>query len=69
MEIVSGYRTYSHSDKNNSASSINTTLWHYLGTKHLDFRRENNGIPGVLIKEIWYAGLLCGLVGKMGQQV
>ena len=30
----------------------NTALWHYLGTKHLDFRRENNSTPGVLIKEI-----------------
>ena len=38
--------------KNGSASSINTTLWHYLGTKHLDFGHENNSIPGVLIEEI-----------------
>ena len=22
--------------------------------KHLDFRHDNNSIPGVLIKEIWY---------------
>ena len=29
-------------------------LWHYLGTKHLDFRHENNSTPGILIKEIWY---------------
>ena len=34
---------------------INTTLWHYLSTKHLDFRRENNSTPGVLIKKIQYA--------------
>ena len=30
-------------------------MWHYLGTKYLDFRRENNSTPGVLIKEIWYS--------------
>ena len=32
---------------NSSAPSNNTALWHYLGTKHLDFSRENNGTPGV----------------------
>ena len=31
--------------KNSSVSLINTTLWHYLGTKHLI-------TPGVLIEEI-----------------
>ena len=40
--------------KNSRASSINTALWHYLGTKHLDFRCENNNTPGVLIEEIRY---------------
>ena len=40
--------------KNSSAPLNNTALWHYLGTKHLDFRCENNSNPGVLIKEIWY---------------
>ena len=40
--------------KNSSAFSINTALWHYLGTKHLDFRHENNSTPGVLIEEIRY---------------
>ena len=28
--------------------------WHYLGTYNLDFRRENNSTPGVLIEEIRY---------------
>ena len=31
----------------------NTALWHYLGTKCLDFRHENNSTLGVLIEEIW----------------
>ena len=44
--------------KNSSAPSNNTTLWHYLGTKHLDFRRENNSTPGALIEEIWYVVIL-----------
>ena len=35
--------------KNSSAPSNNTALWHYLGTKHLDFRHKNNR---VLIKEM-----------------
>ena len=35
-------------------SLINTALWHYLGTKDLDFKHENNSTPGVLIEEIWY---------------
>ena len=37
--------------KNSSAPSINTVLWHYLGTKCLDFMGENNSTPGVLIEE------------------
>ena len=41
--------------KNSCTSSNNTALWHYLGTKHLNFRSENNNTPGVLIKEIQYA--------------
>ena len=28
--------------KNSSATTNNTALWHYLGIKHLDFRREND---------------------------
>ena len=40
--------------KNSNIPSNNTTLWQYLGTKHLDFRRENNSTPGVLIKKILY---------------
>ena len=43
-----------HVCKNSSAPSINAALWHYLGTYNLDFRRENNSTPGVLIKEIRY---------------
>ena len=39
--------------KNSSAPSNNTALWHYLGTKHLDYRRENNSTSAVLIEEIW----------------
>ena len=39
--------------KNSNAPSNNTVLWHYLGTKHLNFRHENNSIPGVLIKEVY----------------
>ena len=35
--------------KNNSTPSNNTILWHYLGTKHLYFRRKNNSTPGVLL--------------------
>ena len=38
--------------KNSSAPSNNTALWHYLVTKYLDFRLDNNRTPGVLIKEI-----------------
>ena len=38
----------------NSSPSINAALWHYLGTYNLDFRRENNSTPGVLIEEIRY---------------
>ena len=41
--------------KNSSAPSINAALWHYLGTNNLDFRRENNSTPGVLIEEIRYS--------------
>ena len=40
--------------KNSNAPSNNIALWHYLSTKHLDFRHESNSTPGVLIKEIWY---------------
>ena len=40
--------------ENSSASLIGTTLWHYLGTKHLDFRHENNSALGVLIEETQY---------------
>ena len=43
-----------HMYKNSSTSSINATLWHYLGTYNLDFRHENNSTLGVLIKEIRY---------------
>ena len=43
-----------HVCKNSSAPSINAALWHYLGTYNLDFRRENNSTPGVLIEEILY---------------
>ena len=32
--------------KNSSAPLNNTALWHYLGTKYLDFRHENNSTPG-----------------------
>ena len=38
--------------RNSSAPSSNTTLWHYLDTKQLDFSHENDSTPGVLIKEI-----------------
>ena len=37
--------------KSSSAPSDNTVQWHYLDTKHLDFRCST---PGVLIKEIQY---------------
>ena len=40
--------------KNSTAPSNNITLWQYLGTKHLDFRYENNNTSGVLIKKILY---------------
>ena len=33
--------------KNGSAHLKNTTLWYYLGTKNLDYRRENNSTPGI----------------------
>ena len=36
--------------KNSSTPWNNTILWHYLGMKHLDFRRKNNSTPGVLVK-------------------
>ena len=39
--------------KNSSTYSNNTALWHYLGMKHLDFKRDNNSTSGVLIEEIW----------------
>ena len=39
---------------NSSAPLSNTVLWHYLGTKHLDFRCENDRTPAVLIEEIRY---------------
>ena len=45
--------------KTSSTPSNNTTLWHYLGTKHLDFRHEHNSTPGVLIKEIQTLQLQC----------
>ena len=35
--------------KNSSTLLNNTTLWYYLGTKHLDSRCENNRTPGVAI--------------------
>ena len=35
--------------KNSSTSSNNIALWHYLGTKCLDYRHENNSTPGVYI--------------------
>ena len=38
--------------KNSSTPLNDTALWHYLGTKRLDFRHENNSTPGVLIEEI-----------------
>ena len=43
--------------KNSSATTNNTALWHYLGIKHLDFRRENDSTQGVLIEEIRYTHL------------
>ena len=36
-----------YSYKSSGASLISTALWYYLGTKHLDFRRENNSTPGI----------------------
>ena len=51
--------------KNSSALLNNTTVWHYLGTKHLDFRHENNSTPGVLIEKIWYSYIF----GSMYYQV
>ena len=45
--------------KNSSAPSINAALWHYLGTYNLDFRRDNNSTPGVLIEEIRYLKKPC----------
>ena len=44
--------------KNSSTPLNNTALQHYLGTKHLDFRRENNSTSGILIQEIWYIVLI-----------
>ena len=46
--------------KNSSAPSNNAALWHYLGTKCLDHRYENNSTPEVLIKEVWYMERLIG---------
>ena len=43
-----------YSYKSSGASLISTALWYYLGTKHLDFRHENNSTPGVLIEDIQY---------------
>ena len=40
------YTTCMH--KNNSASLNNTTMWHYLGTNHLDSRHKSNSTPRVL---------------------
>ena len=40
--------------KNSSTLLINSALWHYLCTKHWDFRHENNSTPEVLIEEILY---------------
>ena len=49
--------------KRSSTPSNNTALWHYLSTKHLDFRHENDSTPGVLIKEMWYVhGHVCAYV-------
>ena len=45
---------YTDVKNNNFAPSINAALSHYLGTYNLDFRRENNSTPGVLIEEIRY---------------
>lgn len=45
----------------NSASLISTALQHYLGTKQLNFRHENNSAAVVLIKEIrMVASILLG---------
>ena len=52
--------------KNSSAPLINATLWHYLGTYNLDFRRENNSTPGVLIEEIWYGDLVIYFIAIPG---
>ena len=45
--------------KNSSTLFNNTALRHYVCTKHLNFRRENNSTLGVLIKEI---AIVCGYV-------
>ena len=45
--------------KISSTPSNNTTLWHYLGIKHLDFRHENNSASEVLIKEKQYILCVC----------
>ena len=47
-----------HVCKNSSAPSINAALWYYLGTYNLDFRREINSTPGVLIREIRYSNYI-----------
>ena len=44
-------------NKNSSVPSNNTTLSHYLGTKHFDFRHENNSTSGVLIEEMQYVNI------------
>ena len=40
--------------KNSSTPSNNTALWHYSGTKNLDFRCENKSTLGVLNEKIRY---------------
>ena len=40
--------------KYSSVPSNNTALWHYLDTKYLNFRHENNSTPGLLVEEIRY---------------
>ena len=37
--------------KNSSAPLNNAILWHYLGTKCLNFKRENISTPGILIED------------------
>ena len=47
--VYTGVQNNFHVYKNNSASSINATLWHYLGTYNLDFRHENNKVLNGII--------------------